>query len=124
MVPESIRLASRPKGLFIITTIVVFAFVALASFVSVTSEAQSGDGQDPNIPIIAPGSAYRQTNLDLGRSGVRARPRDPLLVNPWGISLTATSPFWVANNGTSTTQLIRGDVRRARPSRSTRARRP
>jgi uncharacterized protein (TIGR03118 family) len=35
---------------------------------------------------------------------------DPLLVNPWGISLTASSPFWVANNGTSTSQLIRGDV--------------
>ena len=35
---------------------------------------------------------------------------DPLLVNPWGITLTASSPFWVANNGTSTTQLIRGDV--------------
>ncbi|HEV7700370.1 MAG TPA: hypothetical protein VGO43_09095, partial [Pyrinomonadaceae bacterium] len=34
---------------------------------------------------------------------------DPLLVNPWGISNTASSPFWVANNGTSTTQLIRGD---------------
>ena len=26
------------------------------------------------------------------------------------LSLTASSPFWVANNGTSTTQLIRGDV--------------
>ncbi len=24
--------------------------------------------------------------------------------------MTATSPFWVANNGTSTTQLLRGDV--------------
>src|SRR4029078_5492926 len=35
---------------------------------------------------------------------------DPLLVNPWGMSLTGSSPFWVANNGTSTTQLIRGDV--------------
>jgi uncharacterized protein (TIGR03118 family) len=33
-----------------------------------------------------------------------------LLVNPWGISLTASSPFWIANNGTSTTQLLRGDV--------------
>jgi uncharacterized protein (TIGR03118 family) len=31
-------------------------------------------------------------------------------VNPWGITVRGTSPFWVANNGTSTTQLIRGDV--------------
>src|SRR4030095_11351626 len=28
----------------------------------------------------------------------------------WGITATASSPFWVSNNGTSTTQLIRGDV--------------
>src|SRR5205085_11807881 len=35
---------------------------------------------------------------------------DPLLVNPWGISMSSSSPFWVANNGTGTSQLIRGDV--------------
>jgi uncharacterized protein (TIGR03118 family) len=35
---------------------------------------------------------------------------DPILVNPWGITATSSSPFWVANNGTNTTQLIRGDV--------------
>ena len=67
------------------------------------------DGQDPNIPVIAPGSAYRQRNLISDVPGL-APVLDPLLVNPWGISLTASSAFWVANNGTSTTQLIRGDV--------------
>jgi uncharacterized protein (TIGR03118 family) len=63
----------------------------------------------PNIPIIAPGSAYRQTNFisDIPGFGFVL---DPLLVNPWGITMTASSPFWVANNGTSTSQLIRGDV--------------
>jgi uncharacterized protein (TIGR03118 family) len=65
--------------------------------------------QRPNIPVIAPGSAYRQTNLISDSAGV-AFVQDPLLVNPWGISMTASSPFWVANNGTSTAQLIRGDV--------------
>src|SRR5436190_2785018 len=66
--------------------------------------------QGPNdIPVIAPGSAYRQTNL-LSDSPGLAPVLDPLLVNPWGITATASSPFWVANNGTSTTQLIRGDV--------------
>ena len=64
-------------------------------------------GQSPTIPIIAPGSAYRQTNLLSDLPGV-APVLDPLLVNPWGLSQTATSPFWVANNGTSTSQLIRG----------------
>ncbi|HEV2827157.1 MAG TPA: TIGR03118 family protein [Pyrinomonadaceae bacterium] len=65
--------------------------------------------QSPQIPVIAPGSAYRQTNFISDVPGL-APVLDPLLVNPWGISLTASSPFWVANNGTSTTQLIRGDV--------------
>jgi uncharacterized protein (TIGR03118 family) len=65
--------------------------------------------QDPNIPIIAPGSAYRVTHFISDSPGL-APVLDPLLVNPWGISMTASSPFWVANNGTSTTQLIRGDV--------------
>ncbi len=64
---------------------------------------------NPNIPVIAPGSAYRQTNLISDSPGLSFI-LDPLLVNPWGISMTSSSPFWVANNATSTTQLIRGDV--------------
>src|SRR5688572_20907494 len=66
-------------------------------------------GDTNTVPVIAPGSAYRQTNL-LSDSPGLAPVLDPLLVNPWGISKTASSPFWVANDGTSTTQLIRGDV--------------
>src|SRR5690349_17033538 len=65
--------------------------------------------QDDNIAKIAPGSAYRQTNLISDVPGL-APVLDPLLVNPWGLTVRGTSPFWVANNGTSTTQLIRGDV--------------
>jgi uncharacterized protein (TIGR03118 family) len=77
---------------------------------STTAKATTdGQGQMPNIPVIAPGSAYRQTNFISDIPGL-APVLDPLLVNPWGISMTASSPFWVANNGTSTTQLIRGDV--------------
>ena len=33
---------------------------------------------------------------------------DPLLVNPWGLALSPTSPLWVANNGTGTATLYRG----------------
>ena len=65
--------------------------------------------QGDNIASIAPGSAYRQTNLISDVPGL-APVLDPLLVNPWGLTFRGTSPFWVANNGTSTTQLIRGDV--------------
>jgi uncharacterized protein (TIGR03118 family) len=66
-------------------------------------------GFSPDIVVIAPGSAYKQANLvsDLGGLAFIV---DPFLVNPWGISATASSPFWVANTGTSTTQLLRGDV--------------
>lgn len=30
---------------------------------------------------------------------------DPSLVNPWGVSFSATSPFWVSNNGKGNTTL-------------------
>ncbi len=31
--------------------------------------------------------------------------QDPNLVNPWGIATSATSPFWIGNNGTGTSTL-------------------
>ena len=34
---------------------------------------------------------------------------DPLLVNPWGLALSPTSPLWVANNVSGTATLYRGD---------------
>lgn len=74
----------------------------------VGATAQDPGPQLPNIVVIPPGSAYRQTNFISDIPGL-APVLDPLLVNPWGISATASSPFWIANNGTSTTQLIRGD---------------
>ena len=64
---------------------------------------------DPTIPVIPPGSAYRQTNLVSDWPGL-APVQDPLLANPWGMTATASSPFWVSNNGTSTSTLYRGDV--------------
>jgi len=63
----------------------------------------------PSIPIIPPGSAYQQFNLVSDWPGL-APVQDPLLVNPWGIALTASSPFWIANNGSMTSTLYRGDV--------------
>jgi len=54
--------------------------------------ARAADDPQAQIPVIAPGSAYRQTNLISDTPGL-APVLDPLLVNPWGISLTASSPF-------------------------------
>jgi uncharacterized protein (TIGR03118 family) len=80
-----------------------------ASRLIAPATAQQGNEIVPAIPVIAPGSAYRQTNLVSDLAGL-APVQDPLLVNPWGIAATASSPFWVANNGTSTTQLLKGDL--------------
>jgi uncharacterized protein (TIGR03118 family) len=59
-------------------------------------------------PLVGPPAgaqnSYVQTNLVSDIPGL-ARFTDPLLVNPWGISLSATSPFWVANNHTGTSTL-------------------
>ena len=73
------------------------------------TEVDPQDRQDPQIPVIAPGSAYIQTNFVSDVPGVGLI-QDPLLVNPWGVTVRGTSPFWVANNGTSTSTLYRGDV--------------
>jgi hypothetical protein len=56
--------------------------------------AQKGPVIRPDIPVIPPGSAYRQTNLISDLPGLSLL-QDPLLVNPWGISATSSSPFWM-----------------------------
>jgi len=74
-----------------------------------TKASQEISSPQSRIEGIAPGSAYIQKNFisDIPGFGLVL---DPLLVNPWGISMSASSPFWISNNGTSTSQLIRGDV--------------
>jgi uncharacterized protein (TIGR03118 family) len=85
----------------------VLAFLPLPPAAQRTAKA-ADDGQLEQlaVPTIAPGSAYRLTTLLSDIPG-QAPVLDPLLVNPWGIAVRGTSPFWVTNNGTSTTQLIR-----------------
>ena len=34
---------------------------------------------------------------------------DPHLINPWGMSYSATSPFWISNQGTGTSTLYTGN---------------
>ncbi len=58
------------------------------------------------------GSRFDQVNVVSDLPGV-APIQDPLLVNPWGLALSPTSPVWVANNGTGTATLYRGDGRGA-----------
>ena len=91
---------------------IMATFVAVAllpGHLSKRAAAQQVTPVIPNIPSVPAGSAYRQTNLVSDWPGIAAL-QNPLLVNPWGISATASSPFWVANDGTSTSTLFTGDV--------------
>lgn len=50
---------------------------------------------------------YKQTNLVADTSGVAAG-MDSNLVNPWGMSRSSTSPWWVSDNGTGKATLYTG----------------
>jgi len=70
---------------------------------------------------------YKQTNLVSDITGF-AQLQDPLLINPWGLAQLATSPFWVANQASSTATLygaqlavLDGLVKRRSPGRRERA---
>ena len=52
-------------------------------------------------------SIFLQTNLTSDLSGLAAN-QDTHLVNPWGIAFSATSPFWISDNGTGLSTLYNG----------------
>jgi uncharacterized protein (TIGR03118 family) len=59
----------------------------------------------PSPRLSAGGSVqFEQIDLVSDIPGLAAH-TDPNLVNPWGIASSATSPFWVANNGTGLSTL-------------------
>jgi uncharacterized protein (TIGR03118 family) len=72
------------QGRLLATT---FVLVGLGLFLAPLAEAQH----------------YQQTNLVSDQPG--ATTMDPNLINPWGLSRSSTSPWWVANNGTGTSTL-------------------
>jgi uncharacterized protein (TIGR03118 family) len=56
------------------------------------------------VALAAPVGPYYQTNLVSNLPGV-ALNQDPDLQNPWGISSSSGSPFWVSDNGTGVSTL-------------------
>src|SRR5712692_3310626 len=54
------------------------------------------------------GGFYRQTNLVSDIRGM-ARVTDSNLVNPWGLSHSPTSPWWVSDNHTGVATVYKGD---------------
>src|SRR5262245_7157505 len=61
---------------------------------------------DPKSASDADAAVYVQTNLVSDIGGL-ALATDPHLVNPWGVSFRAGSPFWISNQGTNSTTLYR-----------------
>src|SRR5690349_12619911 len=59
------------------------------------------------MPLSALAQHYVQTNLVSDVPGLAAV-TDPDLVNAWGMSRTATSPWWVSDNGTGKATLYNG----------------
>jgi uncharacterized protein (TIGR03118 family) len=60
-----------------------------------------------SIGSFANAQNYTQVNLVANTSGV-APVTDPHLVNPWGISRTSSSPWWISDNGTGLSTLYNG----------------
>src|SRR5580765_7052614 len=52
-------------------------------------------------------TVFFQTNLASDVPGLAAN-LDPSLKNPWGMSFTATTPFWAANQGSNNSKLYNG----------------
>src|SRR6202046_5099269 len=50
---------------------------------------------------------YTQVNLAANTSGI-APVTDPNLVNPWGLSRSSSSPWWISDNGTGLSTLYNG----------------
>ncbi len=59
------------------------------------------------LGAVSFGQHYNQTNLVANTAGV-APVTDPDLINPWGISRSSSSPWWVADNATGLSTLYNG----------------
>jgi len=60
-----------------------------------------------SVGSFAHAQRYNQTNLVANTSGV-APVTDPNLVNPWGLSRSSSSPWWVSDNGAGLATLYNG----------------
>jgi uncharacterized protein (TIGR03118 family) len=60
-----------------------------------------------SVGSFANAQNYTQVNLVANTPGV-APVTDPNLVNPWGISRTSSSPWWISDNGTGLSTLYNG----------------
>jgi uncharacterized protein (TIGR03118 family) len=71
--------------------------VATMLFLCASAQRAQADGAN----------SFTQTNLVSDIPGM-AKATDPDLVNPWGVSFSSASPFWVSDNGTGLATLYNG----------------
>jgi uncharacterized protein (TIGR03118 family) len=60
-----------------------------------------------SVPGLLLADTYSQINLVSDISGL-ANTTDPNLLDPWGVSFSPTSPFWVSNQASGTSTLYNG----------------
>ena len=60
------------------------------------------------LPAVTQAQHYKQTNLVSDLSNQGAAVLDPNLKNPWGLTRSSGSPFWVGNNNSGTSTLYDG----------------
>jgi uncharacterized protein (TIGR03118 family) len=63
------------------------------------------------LPTSVFAQHYIHTNLVSSPPGMGTNPtnpQDPDLINPWGLTRSPTSPWWVADNGTGLSTLYNG----------------
>src|SRR5262245_60373177 len=60
-----------------------------------------------SLSTTAVAQHYQKTNLVSDLPGVAAT-QDTHLVNPWGLARSASSPWWVADNGTGVSTRYNG----------------
>ncbi len=74
------------------------SWLVLTAFLALTSAPAPAKDQDEKS------DGYVQTNLVSNLPGI-AQLQDTNLVNPWGISFSGTSPFWISDNGSGLSTL-------------------
>ena len=74
-----------------------------------TGSGYTGTATQSATLTVNAASAYTATSLVEDIAGGTQKTTDPLLVNPWGLALGATSPMWVANNHSETSTLYNGN---------------
>src|ERR1700722_6571994 len=61
-------------------------------------------------PVAGYAQHYTQTNIDSDLVAIAPNSADAMLLNPWGLARTATSPWWLGDNGTGLSTIINGST--------------